>query len=113
MKSKIKTKKRLDTIKIKNIWKIISILLAIVTLFLLYTLYSGNNPLASSSGEQAGKKLVDYLNSRGNGEVTYVSYKELGDIYEITVRFEDKEINTYTTRNGEYFIQGAVPINSQ
>ena len=59
-----------------------------------------------------GEKITDYLNSKTAGGVEYVSYKDLGNIYEITVSYEGSNLPVYITKDGEYFIQVAIPTNN-
>ncbi len=77
-----------DSLRIKNPWKIAAIVLGVITIALLYMMYSGTSPLASSTtGEEAGEIIIDYLNSRTGGGVTYISNTDLGFLYEITVSY--------------------------
>lgn len=98
---------KIPKIKIQNYWKLSSILLIILVLFLLYK----NQPFSQSlSAEKAGNKMVDYLNARTDGGVTYDSYKDLGNLYEITVNYQNNKVPVYITKDGNYFIQTLIPI---
>jgi len=94
----------------KNPWMVSTIVLAIFTLILLYFSFQGGITGNVISGDSAGNKLVDYLNSKTGGGVSYVSSKDLGNLYEITVSYKEQDIPVYTTKDGNYFIQAAVPI---
>ncbi|MEK6914789.1 MAG: DsbA family protein [Nanoarchaeota archaeon] len=98
---------KIPKLKIQNYWKLTSIILIILVLILLF-----KNPFFSRSisGEKAGKDIVDYLNARTNGGVTYNSYKDLGNLYEITVDYQNKKFPVYITKDGSYFIQSLSPI---
>lgn len=99
--------------KIKNPWIIATIVLAIICLFLFYNSYNLTSSESSTtlSGEEAGEKIVNYLNSRvAEGEVQYVSYKDLGSLYEITVSHQGNILPVFVTKDGEFFVQAAIPI---
>jgi len=104
-----------DTIKIpkiKNPWIIATIVLAIISLFLFYTSYNPSNPSNPStlSGEEAGEKIINYLNSRVDGEIQYISYRDLGSLYEITVTHQGNTLPVFITKDAEFFVQTAIPI---
>jgi len=97
--------------KIKNPWKITTVILLIISLFLLI---SNGSFTLGASGEMASEKLVNYLNEKVGGGVEYLSHKDLGNLYEITVKYEGELIPLYITKDGKYFVQGAIPLdNSQ
>jgi len=99
----------------KNPWMISSIILGIIVIVLLVIWVSGvSNPIAGTgnviAGEDAADKIIEYLNTRAGGGVEFVSFGDLGSLYEIIVEFEGQEIPVFITKDGEYFIQGAVPL---
>jgi protein-disulfide isomerase len=101
-----------DTLRIKNPWKLAAIVLGIIALALLYMIYSGNSPTSSISGEDAGKAVTNYLNARTGGGVNYISHTDLGFIYEITVSYQGQNVPVFITKDGEYFVQIALPITA-
>ncbi len=99
------------TEKIKgNPWIMVSIVLGIAVLILLFMVLRGGITGNVVKGESAGTTIVEYLNARTGGGVEYVSYKDLGNLYEVTVSYQGQEIPVYVTKDGEYFVQGAIPI---
>ena len=92
--------------KPKNPWMIVSVILAIAVLVLLVLYFKGG-----MGGEAAGKKIVTYLNERTGGGVEYVSYVDNGNLYEVTVSYQNQKIPVYITKDGKYFVQGAIPID--
>jgi len=103
-----------DSLRIKNPWKIAAFVLGITALILLYSTYAGNSPISSSiSGEEAGTVIIDYLNVRTGGGVNYVSFTDMGLLYEITVSYNGQNIPVFVTKDGNYFIQLALPINEE
>ena len=109
--------KNSDTITIKNPWKILTIILFIIIILLIYMLYSPNNQYVNNSnsggnvdGETAGKKAVEFLNTRSPETIEYISFTDLGNIYEITISYQNQNLPIYITKDGNYFIQTAIPI---
>lgn len=99
------------TEKIKgNPWIAVSIVLGIAVLILLFMVLRGGITGNVIKGDDAGTKIVEYLNAQTGGGVEYVSYKDLGNLYEVTVSYQGQDIPVYVTKDGGYFVQGAVPI---
>lgn len=106
---------KLDASKIvnkakQNPWMIVSGVLLIVIIILLFR-GGGITGNVIAEGDVGGK-LVDYLNARtGDEGVEYVSHKTFGDnLYEVIVSYQEQEIPVYMTKDGEYFVQGAIPM---
>lgn len=95
-----------------NIWMIASIILAIAVIVLLVFMFKGGVTGKVVKGDDAGKKLVDFLNGRTGGGVEYISYEDKGDIYQVTVSYQGQNIPVFITKDGEYFVQGAVPLSN-
>ena len=93
-----------------NPWKITSVVLVILLIGLAgyVFLYKSNATGNVIKSDDAGKKLVDFLNGRTGGGVTYVNSTDKGDIYEVTVSYQKQDIPVYITKDGQYFVQGAV-----
>jgi len=95
----------------KNPWMLVSIVLGIVVIILLFF-----NPVKGVTGnvvagEDAGEKIVEYLNTRTGGGVEYLSFEDAGSLYEVTVAYNGDEVPVFVTKDGEYFVQGAIPIS--
>ena len=93
-----------------NPWLIVSIILGVIVVILLVLLLRGGVTGNVVSGEDAGHSIINYLNSRTGGGVDYVSYEDKGNLYEVLVRYQGQEIPVYVTKDGEYFVQGVLPI---
>jgi len=90
-----------DIIKITNPWKIVAIILGIVTLFLLYTVYLVPTPTTNTnivSGEEAGKNIADFLSVRTGAEVVYLDHKDLGNKIGGVTR---QGVSLYIIRSGQ------------
>jgi hypothetical protein len=98
----------------KNPWAIVSAVLAVALIVLLVINLGGGLTGNTILGEDASNNLVDYLNGRTGGGVEFVSYEDFGsNIYQVTVKYEGQDIPVYISKDGEYFIQGAVPITGE
>jgi len=97
----------------ENPWIVSTLVLGIAVLILIImVLGKGSMTGNVIAGEEAGKSIVDYLNSRVGGGVGYVSYEDLGNIYEVTVSYQGENVPVYVSKDGKYFIQGVLPISS-
>lgn len=97
----------------KNPWMITASVLGILLIASLFFAVKGVSVGKVISGENAGEKLVGYLNEQTGGGVTFVSSTDKGNIYEITVSYKGEQIPVYTTKDGKYFVQGAVAIDDK
>ncbi|MEM3405366.1 MAG: thioredoxin domain-containing protein [Candidatus Pacearchaeota archaeon] len=93
-----------------NVWKVLTIVFAILFLIAIIFAFKGNITGNVISEEKASEKLLNYLNSLTGGGVSYVSYEDLGNVYEITVKYQGQEIPVYITKDGKYIIQGISEI---
>lgn len=97
----------------KNPWKIIAVVLGIVVIVLLIFMFRGGLTGNVISESSASDKIVEYLNSRTGGGVTFVSAEDAGSLYKVTVLYKEEEIPVYVTKDGNYFVQGAIPITDE
>lgn len=98
----------------KNPWMLYTAILAVIVVILAFFLYSGRGGVTGDiiDKDKAAEKLITYLNSRTGGGVELVSSEEDGSLYKVMVSYQGDEIPVYVTRDGEYFVQGVVPIAS-
>ena len=106
------------TLKIKKdfLWKVAVTVLAVLFIASLLTGgfgFKGGIAGNAIKGDDAGIKVFEYLNAVTDGGVEYIGYKDLGNLYEVTVSYNEQDIPVYVTKDGEYFIQGAVPITGE
>ncbi len=100
--------------KIKsNPWVMVSIVLGIVVIVLLFMVLRGGVTGNVISGDQAGNDIVTYLNEKTGGGVEYVRNEDIGSLYKVTVSYQGQEIPVYTTKDGKYFVQGAIPMTGE
>ena len=96
-----------------NPWIAVNIVLGILIIVLLIMTFKGGLIEKVISGNDAGKNLVQYLNQKTNGGVEFVSSNDKGDLYEVKVKYQGQEIPVYSTKDGKYFVQSAVPLTNQ
>jgi len=95
----------------KNPWMAYTAVLAIVCVILAFFLYTNGGMTGNSIDKDvAGTKLVEYLNSRTGGGVELVSTEDSGSLYKVMVAYQGDEIPVYITKDGDFFVQGVVPI---
>ncbi len=102
----------------KNPWVVSTLVLGIAVIVLLILMFNGGVTggvigVGSNGGinsDDASDKVVEYLNEMTGGGVEFISTEDLGDLYEVMVEFQEQEIPVYITKDGEYFVQGAVEI---
>ena len=98
-----------------NIWIIVSAVLLIAVLGLVIfpnAIGISGNVINSND---AGIKAVDFINNYltgGAGNASLSSVRDMGDMYETNVSYNGKIISTYITKDGKYFIQGAMSIDN-
>jgi protein-disulfide isomerase len=98
-----------------NPWMIASVILGVIALALLYMVMTGSNGASSSSisEDAASEKVLEFLNAQVGGGVEYVSMEDKGDLYEVMVSFQGQDLPVYVTKDGEYFVQGAVSFDEE
>jgi protein-disulfide isomerase len=100
--------------KIKgNPWIAVSIVLGIVAIILLFMVLRGGVTGNVIKGEDAGTAIIEYLNGRTGGGVEYISNEDIGSLYKVIVSYQGQEIPVYTTKDGKYFVQGAIPMTGE
>ncbi len=95
----------------KNYWFYATIALALILIAVLVN-NNGFTGKAVISDQDAGKKVVDFLNNRTNGGVELVKVVDQNSLYEVTVKYQDKEVPIYITKDGENLVQGVFPLNA-
>lgn len=94
-----------------NPWMGSTFVLGIAAIILLAVLFYPRITGNVVSGDSAGASLVDYLNTRTGGGVSFVSAEPMGsNLYSVMVSYQNQTIPVYVSKDGKYFVQGAVPI---
>tara|TARA_Y100000310_G_scaffold332141_1_gene407152 strand:+ start:1120 stop:2127 length:1008 start_codon:yes stop_codon:yes gene_type:complete len=94
-------------------WQVTTAVLGVACLILLVLALKPGITGNVIAGDSAGDKLVEYLNTQVGGGVQYVSYQDLGNIYQVNVLYEGDNVPVYITKDGGYFIQSASPLSGQ
>ncbi len=97
----------------QNPWKIAALILGVVIIILLVFMFRGGLTGNAISESSASEKIVEYLNSRTGGGVAFVLSEDAGSLYKVTVSYKGSDIPVYVTKDGNYFVQGAIPITEE
>jgi len=85
-----------------NVWMTIAIILAVILLVIIAIV-----PLIQSfSKMKVATSLIDNLNSRVGGGVTFSSVSASGPFYQVNVTYQGQEIPVYVTKDGRYMLSG-------
>ena len=103
----------------QNPWKVAALIFGVAAIVLLVISMRGGFAGMTGNGtgnviaeDDAGDKILDYLNDRTGGGVELVEVNGMGgNLYEALVEYQGQEIPVYVTKDGEYFVQGAVPMD--
>lgn len=96
----------------KNPWAISTIVLAAVLIVAIIfyargNLYYSGNALPKS---QAGANAVNFINSQTNSTVQLENVTEMSGVYEINLVYNGQSIPVYSTKDGKYLFQVAIPV---
>ena len=109
-----------STPKKPNIWLITSVILAIALAASLFTIFSGSqkNQLTAISADEAGNKLIDFINKIYGaqiGSATLKSVSEKNGLYQATIGLvgngQPVEENVFITQDGLLFIPQTINID--
>jgi hypothetical protein len=95
----------------KNPWILASIILLILSFFLLIKFFSGSCTTGNViSPNKAGSTLINFYNSVGVEGLTLNSVKENSGLYEVNVSYEGKSLLLYITKDGKNVIESLIPV---
>ena len=87
----------------KNPWIVSTVLLSIISIILIYSIFSGGMTKSISSNV-ASTKFLDFASAYGaNAEI--VEVVDMGDFFEIIYSIDGQEGPFYLTKEGNYFMQ--------
>jgi protein-disulfide isomerase len=93
-----------------NLWMISTLVLAVVVILLIFFKSSGVTGSVISSDE-AGQKVVSFINAQGQGSAELVSSEKQGSLYQVKVNYNGQEIPVYVTLDGEYLTTSLIPLS--
>ena len=98
----------------RNPWVVSTIIFVLVAVVLAFFAFKGGGITGNVISEEAAtEKLVTYLNSVTGGGIETSSTEDVGSLYKVNVIYQGDEIPVYITKDGSYFVQGAVPLSTQ
>lgn len=94
----------------KNPWIASTFVLAIA--LVLVFIFGGLGGGSTVSADEAGQKVLTFLNSNPNlaGQVSYVSAERDGQLYEITIQYDGTNVPVYATLDGEFLVEKSVAL---
>jgi len=109
MAEETQTKENVVTIKKSNIKMVaVIVIVFIIGLFLGSVLLGGITGRAITqtiTPQQASDKALEYINEnlvQPNTTASFVSIKEFGDLYNVTISYQGRETEVYITKDGSY-----------
>ena len=98
-----------------NPWIVATFALALILVLVMIFGTGTSVGVKKISADQAGKKVVDFLNSNPaiTGEVALVSTTEEGQFYQVMLNYEGQQVPVYTTLDGEFLVGNPVALGEQ
>jgi len=97
-----------------NLWILVSLVLAITLVLSLIQGWSitgkATGTMGTLSAAQAGQKTIDYINKnlvQPGTSATFLSIKDLGNVYEVTSSYQGREIPIYISKDGSFLFLSA------
>jgi len=98
----------------RNPWVVSTIIFVIVAVVLAVFAFKGGGITGNVISEKdAAEKLASYLNTRTGGGIEINSTKDVGSLYMVIVDYQGDQIPVYITKDGKYFVQGAIPLAAE
>jgi hypothetical protein len=110
---KKKAEKKLTVDKLReNPWILSTIVLAILAIILIVGI--GSPTGKTVSGNDAGQNFVDFINSKGEAQIEFISANNFGsNLYEVTILAEEREVPVHLTKDGKYLVQIALDMGEK
>lgn len=87
----------------KNPWMAATIIISIAFIVAMGFTLKCNLTGNVISQKAASDKLIQYVNTLADSEVSYVSSKDLGSLYEIQASYQDQTMPLYISKDGKYW----------
>ena len=94
----------------ENPWILATLVLGVLVLIFVAGNLTGRVTGNVVSSNDAGNRLIEYLNTVADSEISLVSVKDEGNMYLVTVEYMEQDIPVYVTKDGAYFTTNLVPI---
>ena len=89
------------------------ILITICLILIAFIFGFGSSTGNVVSENEAGTKIVSFLNSKVGGGVSQSSIEDIGSVYKVMVSYQGGDIPVYVTKDGKYFVQGLTPLTGE
>ena len=101
----------------KNPWIISTFVLAIVLVVVLFMQGAGVGGSVETSdklsAQEAGAKLLSFINKQGNGNAELISSEQEGALYKVNVKYQGQDIPAFVTLDGEYLVAQPIPLSDE
>ena len=95
----------------ENPWMVSTLVLGILCLILLTGAFSGGATGNVVSEGEAGKAIMEFVQSQTDGEGELVKVNSFDDnLYEIVILYQGNEVPLYITKDGKNLVQGVMPL---
>jgi len=94
----------------ENPWIVATFVMALA--FVLSLFFGGGAGVTGEvvNADEAAQNLVEFINSRGQGEADLVSVEQEGSLYKTVVNYQGQEVPVYLTMDGEFLVSNVVPL---
>jgi len=96
----------------KNPWILSTIFLGIIVLIFIFLDFSGSLTGSAISSGAAATSLINFLNTQAPSAVVLENVSTISGLYNVNVIYQNQTIPLYVTKDGKYFIQGLVLLES-
>jgi len=96
----------------KNPWIISTFVLGIFVLIFFYNSYAQGSVANTISENQAGQKVVDFLNKNAGIQATLKDVSSANGLYKVNILYQGQTIPLYATKDGKFFTQTLTPLDS-
>jgi len=101
-----------------NIWRILTIVFALIILLQLLGFFNltGLVVLPSPSAQQVGEKVINYINQnlvQAGTNASLVSVSDKGSFYEIVTSYQGNRITVYASKDGNYLFLQAFDMSQK
>ena len=96
-----------------NPWIASTVVLGVVLVLVLIFGTGGASGGAKISSDEAGQKVLEFLNSNPSvtGEIELVSAEQDGQFYQVMLTYQGQQVPVYTTLDGEFLVGNPVSLS--
>jgi hypothetical protein len=96
----------------ENPWIIATLVLGVLSIFLIVTTVFGGFTGNAISANSAGEKLLQFYANLGVSNLTLDSVKEVSGVYQVNFNYKGKVVPQYVTKDGKNMISDLSPLEA-